>query len=470
MNPNEDGRIINCIKKKLNVMTRSKYRTTNFSLIEYFADNNFQPLNMDMLIITLVLDYKSNPTKYVLSNEISHFKNEKTFECSIKNAIKKNKSFVKGPGDGQLSLNYQKTLEYLETMYYKYKNNSQDIKTPIKFPRKKEEENKKPKVRKIKHEKNEDDDTEYEIINNKKKINNKNSYLSPEKPFRNKQEKYYGFKSERDSENEIFNLKDFESDPFPNFIKKEFKQENNSLEYIPDIFNKELIKTNLTSSLDKNDIFQSMKYINDYMEHIEEMNSLAPDKEIEEKNKKLEEIKNYLKQLCENKFSCDILCDDVTNLQKEIYHIYKVMKSELDAIKIEINSKTYSYDVYVKLRDIILKYEGKYNNVADILFSKLNELNDKEKNSVDIQISIKRLLTNINTKKKLINSIEKAIKINEEFSFNQFILRDMPNLNRQNNSNTINIEEIMYIFQQERMKIIDVMNDIDNDIGNFSII
>jgi hypothetical protein len=76
---------------------------------------------------------------------------------------------VKGPGDGQLSLNYQKTLEYLETMYYKYKNNSQDIKTPIKFPRKKEEENKKPKVRKIKHEKNEDDDTEYEIINNKKK-------------------------------------------------------------------------------------------------------------------------------------------------------------------------------------------------------------------------------------------------------------------------------------------------------------
>ena len=46
----------------------------------------------------------------------------------------------------------------------------------------------------------------------------------------------------------------------------------------------------------------------------------------------------------------------------------------------------------------------------------------------------------------------------------------MPNLNRQNNSNTINTEEIMYIFQQERMKIIDVMNDIDNDIGNFSII
>ena len=46
----------------------------------------------------------------------------------------------------------------------------------------------------------------------------------------------------------------------------------------------------------------------------------------------------------------------------------------------------------------------------------------------------------------------------------------MPNLNRQNNSNTINIEEIIYIFQQERMKIIDVMIDIDNDIGNFSII
>ena len=62
----------------------------------------------------MVQDYKSNPNKYVLSNEIGHYKSEKTFENSVKNAIKKNKSFIKGPGDGELSLDFQKTLEYLE--------------------------------------------------------------------------------------------------------------------------------------------------------------------------------------------------------------------------------------------------------------------------------------------------------------------------------------------------------------------
>ena len=31
-------------------MTKSKYRTTNFSIIEYFSKNNFEPLNVDDII------------------------------------------------------------------------------------------------------------------------------------------------------------------------------------------------------------------------------------------------------------------------------------------------------------------------------------------------------------------------------------------------------------------------------------
>jgi hypothetical protein len=85
MLPNEKCILINRIKKKLDVMTKSKYRTTNFSLIEFFAFHNFQPLNLESLIVNLVFDYNSNPKKYVLSNENSHFKSQKTFVNSIKN-------------------------------------------------------------------------------------------------------------------------------------------------------------------------------------------------------------------------------------------------------------------------------------------------------------------------------------------------------------------------------------------------
>ena len=164
----DNSQVINQIKRKLDVMRKNHYKTTNFSLIEYFADNNFQPINIKFALIHLVSDYKINPKKYVVSNENSHFKSEKTFEKSIKNAINRNKSFVKGPGDGQLSLNLIKTLEYLDTMYNKYKTNSKDIKTPIKLSRRNQDNKRKMPTINIKREKSEDD-LDYEIKNRKKK-------------------------------------------------------------------------------------------------------------------------------------------------------------------------------------------------------------------------------------------------------------------------------------------------------------
>ena len=480
MLPNENNSLINNIKKKLDVMTKSKYRTTNFSVIEYFAENGFQPLNIDLLIITLVLDYKSNPKKYVLSNENSHFKSEKTFANSIKNALKKNKSFVKGPGDGQISLDYQKTLEYLDTMYYKYKNNSRDIKTPIKLPKRKNEEKKKPKVRNIKREKieeEEDDDSESSIRNYKKKKINNFDFLSPRKDYyqrNNKLNKYNDFRFEKE-EGGIYNLRDSDSESAYDMLKKDVKKEKDresdyNYENIPDIFYQDLLKTNLTSSLNKDYIFDAIKNINDYLQLIEELNYFNNDNDIEEKNKKLQEIKNYLRELCENKIYYDTVYDEIKNWQKEIYNVYKIMQNEFNAIKIEINNKTYSFDVYAKLKDIFFLQEKKYNKIVDLISSKLNEIKDIENNSAEKQIFIKRLLENINIKKKLINSIEKAIKINEVFSFNQIIFREMQNYNRGDSRNfSINIEEIISNLLQEKTKIIDALIDIDNDIGNISI-
>ena len=67
------------INQKLSVMKNSQFRTTNFSLIEYFAENNFRPLVIDELISKLLKDYKSNPKKYILSSDKGSFKSEKEF-------------------------------------------------------------------------------------------------------------------------------------------------------------------------------------------------------------------------------------------------------------------------------------------------------------------------------------------------------------------------------------------------------
>ena len=456
-------------------MTKSKYRTTNFSLIEFFAFHNFQPLNLESLIVNLVFDYNSNPNKYVLSNENSHFKSQKTFVNSIKSSINKNKSFVKGPEDGQLSLNYKKTLEYLNTMFNKYKSNSKDIKTPVKIPKKKNEEPKRQRVKQIKHEKSsESEDSDYEAKNFKKKKVNNLDFHSPEKINHQRNQRINerkNFKLEKEEENGIYSIKDSDSDSIYNLIKKEDKKENNNISDIANIFFKELIKINLTSSLEQEAIYEAIKNINDYLQYINELNIFIEDKEMDEKNKKLQEIKNYLKQLCENKLAYDVSCAEVRNWQNELLNIYKVMQSQLNAVKIEINNKTFCFDSYAKFRDIIFDYKKRYEQVVDIISQKLNEIKDIEINSIDKQIFIGSLLDNINIKKKLINSIEKAVKINEPFYFNQMIIRESSGYNRQNEMDYLHfIKEINDAFLQEKNKIIDTMVDIDKDIGNISLI
>ena len=100
------------IKRKISMMRKSKYRTTNFSLIEYFVENNFNPLKEDALISKILADYKSNPRKYILSKDKTCFKTEKSFKSSVKLSILKNKSFSKGPRRGELTLNLENTYKY----------------------------------------------------------------------------------------------------------------------------------------------------------------------------------------------------------------------------------------------------------------------------------------------------------------------------------------------------------------------
>ena len=121
------------INLKLSLMKNSKYRTTNFSIIEYFVENNFEPLDEEELITKILKDYKSNPNRYVLSKDKVCFKSERSFKQSIKLSISKNKAFIKGPEIGDLSLNLEKAVQYLKTMYKEYISNSSNVQTPYKI-------------------------------------------------------------------------------------------------------------------------------------------------------------------------------------------------------------------------------------------------------------------------------------------------------------------------------------------------
>ena len=125
--------LINRINNKLKDMENSQFRTTNFSLIQFFSQNNFKPLNQEEVIKRLLEDYKENPTKYVLSHEKSNFKNISTFKSSIISSISRNKAFIKDSKNGLISLDLEKTEQYLKAIYRQYTSNSRDVFTPQKI-------------------------------------------------------------------------------------------------------------------------------------------------------------------------------------------------------------------------------------------------------------------------------------------------------------------------------------------------
>ena len=124
---------VNEIINKVKIMKRSKYRTTNFSIIEYFVQNNFQPLNQEEIILKLLNDYKSNPDRYVLTKINRNFKSALSFQRSIIFSLSTNKSFIVNRYIGRIELNLKNACDYLSSIYSKYVSNSYDVKTPLKL-------------------------------------------------------------------------------------------------------------------------------------------------------------------------------------------------------------------------------------------------------------------------------------------------------------------------------------------------
>ena len=122
------------IKEKISLMKNNQFCTLYSKLIEYFEENNFQPLIQEKLIAKILKEYNSNPDKFILPNNKGKYKSEKFFKKSVEVTISNNKIFKKGPNIGQLSLNLGEAKNYLDNIYKKNEKNVKDIMSPNKKP------------------------------------------------------------------------------------------------------------------------------------------------------------------------------------------------------------------------------------------------------------------------------------------------------------------------------------------------
>lgn len=454
---------INDINQKLKEMRTSQFRTTNFSLIEFFAENDFNPLYEKDLIDKIFSDYKSNPNRYVLSGEKGFFKSERTFLNSVKNAISKNKAFERGPDFGQISLNLEKTSQYLKTMYEKYLNNSSNINTPYKlFQQKKFQtletiyENKEKKRVENNNSKYMEIDVEDEVKDREKKLENKkkNSYSWHTISLN---EETYKFDNGNEENIQGFFIPNTNNSvsSIPNIISEEghkLRKEN------PDIFIKRLYTNNFGYYLKAEKISYLIKSLNNYFD--QKKSSFIPNVD-----RRVQKIYELLKNLFDNKKIYDSHYSEINNHQNELLSLYKKIFRESKVISIETCTRTYNYEIYTNLREIIFIYEAQYNKIVESIKQKLFELRNAEKDLLNKRNYINNFLRNIKEGEyidqsfaKISNAIEDILKLNNNFCiFNGNINFDE------------DIENTIELFQSEKNRIVDDVKNIDKYIGNISV-
>ena len=458
------------IKKKVKAMKKSKFRTTNFSLIEYFVDNDFQPLNKNFLILNLIQDYNSDPNKYVLSGKKGIFKSEKSFKQSIMHYVRHNNSFEIGPGEGELSINLENTCIYLRSVYTKYITNSPNVKTPIKMNNKNKNDVKKEKESQnynIKEEKIENcDDFDFVLPKNKKP-----SFSQQIKKDNNKFENY---QKEKESlgYNSVISVTDSNVSTITKIESNEMPNDKDKSP--PHIFLKRMIqKDKLIYSLEKNTICKMEYLMKQYL------TNLSRDVNSEKIEETLNKIYNSLQKLRTCKETYVVLCLDLNALRKIIFQIWKLMNNQLISINLAIKIKSYSYEMYANLRDGIFKSGKVYKEIMENINKTLIDLTEKvnlfenERNNITKALAaIKHFLNDDKEFTKISNLIEKKLGIDfnnyypsdKEETFEE----DEEEYNENSKENNIVDQDIMS-YSEEKNKILDEMKKIDNNIGNITI-
>ena len=141
------------------------------------------------------------------------------------------------------------------------------------------------------------------------------------------------------------------------------------------------------------------------------------------------------------------------------------MNIQTKTLRAETYLKTYCYDIYVHIRDIIIKYDSLFNQslnnvkqslkeLKDILYHKLNDF------LVNLDVSYKNIIKMGFQEygySRLSSTIEQIIKTANDNHF----------LNNYSDENYIcDIDETVKRFMDEKNEIMDNMYSIDKCIGN----
>ena len=467
-NENNNNIFIKEIREKVNIMKNSEYRTINFSLIEYFVNNNFHPLDKEFLILNLSIDYTINPERYIITkNKNEVYKSEKTFRKSLLYYISCNNFFKKGPGKDQLSLNLEKTCEYLRSVYGKYVNNSREVNTPVKVCNNSnnKKNNNKSQMKNVKKKLVDSDDFDIEIINDKKHSFSHNIFRKNNKSLKKSEKASHN--NELINNNSIIALSESSfstitlSDEKPQCKKK-------GKEY-PEIFLKRLVeKKNFISSLNE---YYISKLLNSIKEYILDVDIKGSPENIKEN---LINVDNSLQKLYEYIISFREESKTLDDLQKEIFHMWKLMSHLLKMVKKGINKEFYSYDIYVILKDAIIKFGKTYLIILKKIKYSLKEITDLDMKSEEEVRIIRKTLALINYRDLhgLFDSVIKKLKIDND---NCNISDDVQSQENEEVEDDYNyfkkngIDRIINDFQEERKKIVIYIKDLDKDIGNITI-
>ena len=226
----------------------------------------------------------------------------------------------------------------------------------------------------------------------------------------------------------------------------------------PDIFIKRLYTNNFGYSLKNEKISYIIKYLNNYFD--EKKSSF-----ISKIDRRMQKIYELFKNIFENKKIYDSHYAVINNLQNELLSLYKKIFKESKIINIETCTKTYNYEIYTNLREIIFIYEAQYNKIVELIKQKLYELRNIEKDLLNKRTYIYNFLRNIKeggyidqSFSKISNIIEDILKLNNNFSE----INDSIHLDE-------DIENIIELFQLEKNRIVDDVKNIDKYIGNISV-
>ena len=414
---NGDSTILE-IRDLLKDMKKNKNRTTNFSIILYLDENNYEKISIDVIKSRIKKDFSLNPEMFINSTTKCPFESEKNVIQSLNSSISRNKSFKTEIVNKTkfVTLNKQKTLEYLRKMYKKYTNkniynnnndndNNYDITSLTSVDSKKSKFGNTSEKKKL----------SMFLLGNKTCRNNSN--INNEGQINENEEEniYSNYKFLYD------NLQDSEKNSDKKSIKKKDKEKNEN------IFDKNFKFSEISPENSKNPLLSVQeidKSINNLNES-ENLIKLYKEKFLEIKLRLEEKEKKY-KDYQEAKLNLD-------SKKKELNVLFEILSIKLGIIQSTKKNKYYG-TTFEKSKKSVLNYKNLFEQKINSLQQNLDGIKTIENDIMNKYEEISKLIKKIQVNNDL-NKGNSYIAKNE-------IKKDVSNLMKKIKNENRTIEEL----------------------------